>query len=277
MPSCPHARTRTRTRGTRLNDWQILAWDLATGLASPFVGEPHKNRVIALAVCKSGVVSCAQNGTIIVSQSPNTYGTTISLGMEQEEPVAFGCGSTVCVTASSKERLIVTQLPGGTCASVPTTYSPTAIAVASNDSQVAVGGSDNHVHVLGADGSELFKLERHRDTIHAVAISADCAKLASGCANKEIVVWSMVDGSPLVTGLQGFHTARISCLTWSPGGTLASGGVDASIIVWDGNKPLHKMMQAHIAGAVTALVFTEETTLVSCGLDACVKLWSLDN
>jgi WD40 repeat protein len=255
----------------------MRAWDITSGVATPYAGETHKNRIIGLAVSASGVVSCGLDGTLIVSPEQGTYGKKIDLGMEQEAPVAFGCGRTLCATGSSKDRVIVTRVAEGDCMSSKLAYSPTAIAVAQSDSQLAIGGSDNIVHVLGPDGGELFKLERHRDAISAVAFSIDCAKLASGCANKEIVIWSTVDGSPLITGLQGFHSAKISTLAWSPGGTLASGGIDAAILVWDAQegKVVTKKTQAHIAGAVTALIFVEDSTLVSCGYDACVKVWKL--
>jgi len=256
---------------------QVRAWDLSTGVATAYAGEGHKNRVLGMGVCPAGVVTCGQDGTLVVSSEPNTFGKVISLGMEQEAPVAFGCGRTLCVTASSKDRVIVTRVPEGECASIKLAYSPMAISVAVSDSQIAVGGSDNIVHVMGPDGSELFKLERHKDAISAVAFSLDCSKIASGCANKEVVIWSAVDGSPLVTNLGGYHTARISCFAWSAGGLLASGGVDAAILVWDAEAGTvkSKKTQAHVAGAVTALVFTDDATLVSCGLDACVKVWKV--
>jgi len=256
---------------------QLRAWDLSTGLATAYAGETHKNKIIGMGVCPSGVITCGADGTLCFSSSPDTFGNMISLGLEGEAPTGFGCGRAICATVTSKDRLLVTTIPDGKSVPVQLPYSPTAVALAASDSQLAVGGADNIVHVLGADGAELFKLERHRDAISCLAFSADCAKLASGCANKEIVIWSTVDGSALVTGLSGFHTARISCFAWSAAGVLASGGVDAAILVWDldAKSPKNKMVQAHVAGAVTALVFTEETTLVSAGMDSCIKSWKL--
>ena len=126
-----------------------------------------------------------------------------------------------------------------------------------------------------------LKLERHRAAISCVAYSPDSAKLASGCANKELVIWNAKDGSPLITGLNGFHTTRIACLAWSPGGTLASGGVDATIFVWTkeslaGSKPSATAKLTHTAGGVNALLFAAEDKLVSGGADACIKFWKVD-
>ena len=109
-----------------------------------------------------------------------------------------------------------------------------------------------------------------------LAFSPDCAKLASGCANKEIVIWDAVAGVALVTGLQGFHTARVSCLAWSPNGTLASGGISAEINVWDldAKAPKQKVKNAHVSGGVNGLVFADDATVISCGSDACIKAWA---
>ena len=133
------------------------------------------------------------------------------------------------------------------------------------------------MHILLPDGSEKLCLEKHRDQISCVAFSPKADKLASGCANKEIVIWDANAGTPLVTGLNGFHTARISCLAWSPGGTLASGGVDATVLVWDlDNKAVkHKLVQAHMGGAIAAISFLSDTEFVSTGGDCCIKKWAI--
>ena len=77
--------------------------------------------------------------------------------------------------------------------------------------------------------------------------------------------------------MNGYHTARVSCLAWSADGVLASGGVDATIFVWDleNKKSKHKIVQAHKDGAVKALCFTKPNELASAGNDACIKRWSV--
>ena len=92
------------------------------------------------------------------------------------------------------------------------------------------------------------------------------------------VVWDAQAGTPLVTGLSGFHSARISCLAWSiDGSALASGGVDALIVVWDleNKKAKHKLPLAHTAGAIKQLVWTGPAELTSGGGDGCIKRWTV--
>jgi len=112
--------------------------------------------------------------------------------------------------------------------------------------------------------------------ISALAFSADCAHIASGCANKEIVVWDVTARAPLVTGLQGFHTARISSLAYSAAGVLASAGIDSTMLVWDleAKKPKTKTTLCHTEGGINNLVWVDESTIATAGSDACIKTWT---
>ena len=168
-------------------------------------------------------------------------------------------------------------LKGGALAGKPIKlgFSAKCVAVSGNDALVALGAEDSAVYLVDASGAQKAKLERHKSEVAAVAFSPDGSKLASGCANKEIVVWDPQAATPLVTGLQGFHTARISCFAWGADGTLASGGVDATINVWDleGKKAKHSFKHAHASGGINALCFVDGTTLASAGSDAIIKTW----
>ena len=94
---------------------------------------------------------------------------------------------------------------------------PTCVAISPNGGMVAVGGGDMAVYVYDAPGcGEKYKLTQHKGAI-SVAISADGSKLASGCSNKEVVVWDRGQHQATAPGT-GFHPGRISCLAWGPGG-----------------------------------------------------------
>jgi len=221
------------------------------------------------------IVSIARDDTMIVSSADGVFGTKTAL---ECAPIDMGCGSTlVAIVTNTKELKLATGAAVETTVPLPT--APTCVAVAPNNNTVAVGGEDNAVHLFDSKGvTKGIKLERHRDSISCVAFSSDSTKLASGCANKELAIWSAADGTPLVTGLQGFHTTRIACLAWSPGGTLASGGVDSTIFVWTAaslaeKKPALTAKLTHTSGGVNSLIFAAEDKLVSAGADACVKFW----
>jgi len=264
------------TNGTGTVVGQLLSWDLAEAVASACEGEMHTNMVTGVASTKEGFMTVGLDDSVGFGAD----GAITSKVALPAQPKGFGCGTDLAaivtnndtlVTVSVSKKAVVGELP-------KFKFSPTCVAVASNDSMCAVGGDDNVVHVLGADGKEMYALAQHKDSIAAVAFSPQCDKLASGCANKEIVIWSTADGSILVKGLSGFHTARLSCFAWSPDNvTLASGGVDAQIVVWDTaeGKPKHKLPNAHTAGAVTSMAFLDPATLISSGMDATIKSWTV--
>jgi WD40 repeat protein len=250
------------------------AWDLETGIAAAVGGEPPKNRISDLGISSDGLVACAQDNTVIYcTTSPPAFGDRVTL---EFQPKAMGCGGTTVAVVGEGQIVIITN-KAISCSS-KLDYTPAAVAVAPNAATIAVGseGEPAAVYVLDSNGAQKFKLDRHKNTVSAVAFSPDSAQLASGCANKEVVIWSTVDGSPLVTGLAGFHTARITTVAWSPSGALASGGVDSGLIFWDleNKKAKAKLQRCHASGGIEALTWVDDKTAITCGADGCIKSWT---
>lgn len=251
----------------------VRCWDLSTGMAAPFSGAPHGNRVLKIGVLADGAaVSAGLDNSLLVScVSPPAHGARIAL---PGCPKDMGVGSAVIAVVTTDDKLVLAT-KDKTTAELKLEHEPTCVAVAPSDALLAVGSSDHNVRLLDLAGKVRATLAQHKGSISCVAFSADSSRVASGCANKEIVVWDAVACAPLVTGLSGFHTTRISCLVFSPAGLLASGGVDGAVFVWDGKAVKHKMPLAH-AGGVSALAFLSGGgTLASAGLDACIKTWTI--
>lgn len=256
----------------------MRAWDLATATAQPFAGKGHSARILALAALKDGTVVSVgvDDKAIFSSTSPLAYGVEVGLSAAAR---GLGCGGELAVVPLCNDKVAI--INGARQASeTALTFSPSVAAVDLADSCIAVGadgfGDNFAVAVLSPSGAVVKTLSKHRGAISALAFTADSARLASACSNKEIVVWDPREGTPLITGLQGYHSARVSSLAWSAAGVLASGGVDQTVLVWDldNKKTKHTMKLAH-QGGVTAVCFVSEDTLASAGLDACIKLWAV--
>ena len=72
----------------------------------------------------------------------------------------------------------------------------------------------------------------HTSIVWSVAFSPDGRTIASGSADKDIIIWNMDTGVPLHT-LRA-HQEAIMRVAFSPDGkTLASGGKDKLIHLWD--------------------------------------------
>jgi len=265
----------------------VRVWDLATGLSTPFKGADgtqkggHTSMVIKMAVRASGeVVTIGRDDTFLVSSADGVYGIKTPL---EAAPIDMGCGAALAAIITNTKELKLTKA-AAIETTVPLQFEPTVVAVSPSDALVAVGAdaNDHAIYTFDSKGvTKGIKLERHRGPISCLAYSPDSTKLASGCANKELVIWSASDGAPLVTGLSGFHTTRLACLAWSPNGSLASGGVDSTIFVWTpatlkDAKPHSTAKLTHTSGGVNALVFVAEDSLASAGADACIKFWKID-
>jgi len=248
-------------------------------LATPFAGPDgtqkggHTSAVLKMGVRANGeIVTIGRDDHILVSSPDGVYGTKTKLDMS--------CGSMLVAVATVSKELNLTN-GAAIEATVPLDASPTCLSVSPDDMSIAVGDEENNITIYDGKGVvKGAKLQKHKGPLSCVAFSPDSTKLASGCAQKELVVWNAADGSPLVSGLQGFHTTRLSCLAWSSAGILASGGVDSTIFVWTpeslGNgKPHSTAKLTHTAGGVNALIFASENLLVSAGADACIKFWKL--
>ncbi len=105
------------------------------------------------------------------------------------------------------------------------------VAFSPDSSVIASASSDMTVRLwLVASGQPLHVIRRHSDAVNAVAFSADGQRLASGGADQHIVILDMLDsnGSLIFAG----HKAEITSIAFS-GDTLASGGWDSTIRLWD--------------------------------------------
>ena len=74
-----------------------------------------------------------------------------------------------------------------------------------------------------------------------------------------------------------YHTSRITCLSWCPNSIeLATGSLDASIIVWNTTMAFTKRVAlpgAH-ANGVTGICWESEDSFLSAGSDGCIRRWA---
>jgi len=250
----------------------MRVWDPATGLAKPFSGAGHSSRVLKVAMLADGTVASIGGDDALMISTIGASGDKVAL---DACPVDMAAGASHIAVILTTDTV---QLFNGKTASASLKLEDVkCVAVAPNDSLCVVGLGSGEISVLGLPGlAQTTKLALHRDAVSALAFSPGSERLASGCANKAIVIWDVQAGTPLVTGLEGFHAARITSLAWSPGGKLASSGVDASLIVWDleTKKPKLRMALLH-AEPITAIAFKDDETLATASQDAHIKLLSV--
>lgn len=121
---------------------------------------------------------------------------------------------------------------------------------------------------------ELNRLDDFRQGVHAVAISPDNERIATGGLDGVVKVWQR-DGQLLFTLTD--HGDRIWSLDFSPDGELlASGSADGTIKLWHPDGTLQATLEGHAWGIWDARFSPDGQMLASAGLDGTVNLWQRD-
>ncbi len=136
-----------------------------------------------------------------------------------------------------------------------------------NSQLLASGSRDRTIKIWEAD-QVVYNLTDHTQAVNSVAFSPDGQRLASGSSDRTIKLWEMPTGKLLQT-LTG-HKLKVTAVTFSTGGILASASADGSIGIWT---DMPQQLTGHI-GAVTAIAFSPDSRLLaSGGEDRSIRLW----
>jgi WD40 repeat protein len=123
------------------------------------------------------------------------------------------------------------------------------------------------------ENNKLKSLTGHQRHVFSVAFSYDGKILATGSADKTIILWDVETGEKLKT-LKG-HSHYIYAVAFSPDGTiLASGGRDRTIIIWNtvtGQEITRLSAHRH---TVMSLAFSPDGKILASGsADQQIILW----
>lgn len=117
--------------------------------------------------------------------------------------------------------------------------------------------------------------------IHDIAFSPDGELLAIGGGNPsvegtiEILSWSKGRSLPILKILKG-HRDSVTAISWRDSSTIASGGLDKQIILWDIHKEKQiQVFKGHSKGVSSLCFLNDNNTLVSTGIDQNVRVWNV--
>ena len=274
----------TKTLWTGSYEGRVCAWNISAGAADQVDGESPKNYVSGFGASnldgRIHTVSWDDTVRSIDASTKSFVGSSAKTdGQPKAVAVASSSGKALTLVATPSAILIYSN--GSQIGSEAIKFTPTSIAAKENI--VAVGGEDKAVHIYTISSTSLTPVTELKDptaAISALAFSSSNQRLAVGLSNGKIFVYTLSSPSDwtLTTNRWSAHTARVTCISWSPDGEKAvSGGLDTNVFAWslaDPGKRV-KVLNAHKDG-VSGIVWAEESKVISCGADAAVKCWKVE-
>lgn len=152
------------------------------------------------------------------------------------------------------------------------------MAFAEGGRTLVTAGGDGVVQTWDlSTGSWSQELGRQQQPIHALVV--DESSVFTGGADPDVVRWDLELGGELAR--LGGHGSGVETMARSPdGSTLASGGRDGTLLLWDmraADPYPRQWLDAH-DGAVTAIAWAPGSAwLVTAGVDGKLHIWDAEN
>jgi WD40 repeat protein len=157
-----------------------------------------------------------------------------------------------------------------------------SLAFDPDSSMLASGSWDRKIWLwnLGDPQRRGEQLTAATSPVFALAFGPDRMLLA-GTADDVVASWDLTASRPqsLPAAQLGGHTDEVHAIALSPDGrTLASGGADGSVILWDleTSQQLGDPIVAHPGGVLSLAFSLDGRALVSGGNDGDVVVWDVD-
>jgi WD40 repeat protein len=264
---------RTLVSGSK--DGTIRIWDVTTGEAT---GEEKASRKKAHSAPINAIAFCSEN-TFITGSDFRTDGTlnkVIKVWRVEDLIGKPGTSKPICVLPEGMIQRDVRSLAFNRCKKF-----------------FVCGSNDGFIRIISLEDIELsnslkvmYQVE-HKDKVYSLAISRDGRTLVSGSAVREnsgidgstINIWSVDTDSlaiKLDTRLPGHGQAVRSVAISLDGQTLASGGSDGYVRIWDLQNLKLLFTSKGTYTDIRSVAFSQDGQLLASGSsDAYISIWKV--
>lgn len=270
---------------TGSHDGYLCRWSILSECHDRIKGS-HSNQVQDMAIGEDCIFSCGLDDTINAIELDG-YNFVANFEpiklLNQPKGLANVQGTKILVVACVNEIQVFDD--HDLRVQLKIDYEPSSVDVGP-DSLVVVGGfSDHKVHIyeLQHETSETGEKEikglksvKNLEHTGGVTDVKMCSKYLAACdANRKVVIYHLSDFTQVHQVEWGFHTAKVTCLSWLGSDLLVSGGLDSNLIVWFPSEPTKHLIirNAHPQSQITRVAFASEGRIVSTGQDASVRIW----
>ena len=271
-------------------DGTIRFWDVRTG-NEKYAVTGHTDYVFSVAFNPDGkfVASGYSDGTIrFWDTGTGLYLKTLKGSNNDASGLVFTPdGKTLACTDSLNIRLQDARTGEEKMLLTGHTWGIHSMALSPDGDILASGSEDMTIHLWDMYTGEHKKtLNGHEHRVYSVAFSPDSKTLASGSDDNTIRLWSVDTGETkrILTGHAGefegvdngpSSVEGVKSVAFSPDGkTLASGGGDNVIHLWDVETGKSKMTLIGHTHWVFSLAFSPDgKTLASGSVDSDIRLW----
>lgn len=259
------------------SDGLIISWDARTSNCDEFKGKGHINQVSDMVLDGGYLVTVSMDDTIRFNSLQSLEYGNESTKLDSQ-PRSLDCKNGFAV-AACLNHLIVFKAPGQKVFTLPIEVEALSVSINPSGTEVAVG-SKSQLQIYSLSNGTLAEIKSvPAQDVGAVEYSPDGAYLAFSERNKAHMY--KIDGWKDEIGNWGDqHTAKITCLKWSPDSRrFVSASLDSFVVLWEQGKfvGVKPNVKAHALSHVNKIGWVDNNTIVTAGQDSNLKIWTISD